>query len=158
MPERKINYSAINSRRTKELEYIDKQLLNAGYGYVQRLAILGNVQRESSGNPLAVSSNGLWHGIIQWDKDRYRIQSNNAQAELQRQTALLLKELEKKGWSGQTWKDQLAYAQSFKDSADLKQAVDIFTRRFVRPGDINGEISKRFNFAQLGWQDEDDSE
>lgn len=62
---RKINYAAINPNRTKELEYIDKQLENAGYGYVQRLAVLGNVQRESSVNPLAVSSNGLWHGIIQ---------------------------------------------------------------------------------------------
>jgi len=158
MPDRTINYTAINKNAVANLKYIDDQLIKAGYGYIQRLAILGNVQRESSGNPLAISSNGLWHGIIQWDKDRYRIQSNNAQEELQRQTALLLKELEKKGWSGQTWKDQLAYAQSFKDSSDLKQAVDIFTRRFVRPGDINGEIAKRFNFAQLGWSEPDDTE
>ncbi len=155
---RKINYGAINKNAIQNLKYIDDELIKAGYGYIQRLAILGNIQRESGGNPLAVSSNGLWHGIIQWDKDRYRIQSNNVQEELQRQTRLLLKELEKKGWAGQTWKDQVAYAKSFKDSSDLRQAVDIFTRRFVRPGDINGEINKRFNFAQLGWQDEDDTE
>ena len=155
---RKINYAAINPNRTKELEYIDKQLENAGYGYVQRLAVLGNVQRESSVNPLAVSSNGLWHGIIQWDKDRYRIQNSNPQEELQRQTLLLLKELEKKGWSGATWKDQLAYAQSFKDTSDLNQAVDIFTRRFVRPGDIEGEIKKRLSFAQSGFMDQEDLE
>lgn len=155
---RKINYEAINKNTAQNLKYIDDELIKAGYGYFQRLAILGNVQRESSGNPLAVSSNGLWHGIIQWDKDRYRIQSNNAKEELQRQTALLLKELEKKGWSGATWKDQLAYAQSFRDTSDLNQAVDIFTRRFVRPGDIEGEIKKRLAFAQNGFVDQEESD
>ena len=55
---RKINYAAINPNRTKELEYIDKQLEKAGYGYIPRLAILGNVHQESSGNPLAISNNG----------------------------------------------------------------------------------------------------
>lgn len=156
--DRKINYAAINPNRTKELEYIDKQLENAGYGYIQRLAVLGNVQRESSGNPLAVSSNGLWHGIIQWDKDRYRIQSDNPKEELKRQTSLLLKELEKKGWGGATWKAQLAYAKSFKDSSDLNEAVDIFTRRFVRPGDIEGEIKKRLSFAQSGFVDQEEQD
>lgn len=155
---RRINYEAINKNAAQNLKYIDDELIKAGYGYFQRLAILGNVQRESSGNPLAVSSNGLWHGIIQWDKDRYRIQSNNTKEELQRQTALLLKELEKKGWSGATWKDQLAYAQSFKDTSDLNQAVDIFTRRFVRPGDIEGEIKKRLAFAQSGFVDQEESD
>lgn len=61
---RKINYAAINPDRVKELEYIDQQLENAGYGYIPRLAILGNIQQESSGNPLAISNNGAWHGII----------------------------------------------------------------------------------------------
>ena len=151
---RKINYAAINPNRTKELEYIDKQLEKAGYGYIPRLAILGNVHQESSGNPLAISNNGAWHGIIQWNKDRYRLQNKNPQDELQRQTALLLKELEKTGWSGATWRDQLQYAQSFKDSTDLKQAVDIFTRRFVRPGNIESEINKRYEHAQRGWTEE----
>ena len=155
---RKINYAAINPNRVQELEYIDKQLENAGYGYIPRLAILGNVQQESSGNPLAISSNGAWHGIIQWNKDRYRLQNKNAQDELQRQTALLLKELEKTGWSGATWRDQLNYAQSFRDSTDLKQAVDIFTRRFVRPANIESEINKRYGYAQMGWMDEEPEE
>lgn len=154
---RTINYSAIG-KHVSNLRYIDQELQKAGYGYIQRLAILGNVQRESSGNPLAVSSNGLWHGIIQWDKDRYRIQSDNAQEELKRQTALLIKELEKNGWSGWTWKDQLNYASSFKDSTDLHEAVDIFTRRFVRPKDINNEIKLRYNFANSGMMIEDDPE
>lgn len=152
--DRKINYEAINEKTAQNLKYIDDELIKAGYGYFQRLAILGNVQRESGGNPLAISPNGTWHGIIQWNKDRYRLQSKDAQSELQRQTALLLKELEKKGWSGQTWQDQLNYAQSFKDASDLNQAVDIFTRRFVRPGNIDSEISKRLNFAQSGWTEQ----
>jgi len=151
---RRINYEAINEKTAQNLKYIDDELIKAGYGYFQRLAILGNVQRESGGNPLAISPNGTWHGIIQWNKDRYRLQSKDAQSELQRQTALLLKELEKKGWSGQTWQDQLNYAQSFKDASNLNQAVDIFTRRFVRPGNIDSEINKRLNFAQNGWIEE----
>ena len=152
---RKINYAAINPDRVKELEYIDQQLENAGYGYIPRLAILGNIQQESSGNPLAISNNGAWHGIIQWNKDRYRLQNRNPQDELQRQTSLLLKELEKTGWSGATWRDQLQYAQSFKDSTDLRQAVDIFTRRFVRPANIELEVNKRYAHAQKGWMDEE---
>lgn len=59
MPDRTINYTAINKNAVANLKYIDDQLIKAGYGYIQRLAILGNVQRESSGNPLAISSNGL---------------------------------------------------------------------------------------------------
>jgi len=55
---RKINYEAINKNAVKNLQYIDNELEKAGYGYVQRLAILGNIQRESSSNPLAISSNG----------------------------------------------------------------------------------------------------
>jgi len=41
-------------------------------------------------------------------------------------------------------------AQAFKDTTDLKQAVDLFTRHFVRPKDIEDEITKRYNFAQSG--------
>ena len=151
---RKINYEAINKNAVKNLQYVDNELQKAGYGYVQRLAILGNIQRESSGNPLAVSSNGTWHGLVQWNKDRYRLQSNDSQSELQRQTKLLLKELEKTGWSGWTWQDQVKNAQAFKDTTDLKQAVDLFTRYFVRPGDVEDEITKRYNFAQSGWTEE----
>jgi len=151
---RKINYEAINKNAVKNLQYIDNELEKAGYGYVQRLAILGNIQRESNGNPLAISSNGTWHGLVQWNKDRYRLQSNDSQSELQRQTKLLLKELEKTGWSGWTWQDQVKNAQAFKDTTDLKQAVDLFTRHFVRPGDIEDEITKRYDFAQSGWTEE----
>lgn len=151
---RKINYEAINKNAVKNLQYVDNELEKAGYGYVQRLAILGNIQRESSGDPLAISSNGTWHGLVQWNKDRYRLQSNDSQSELQRQTKLLLKELEKTGWSGLTWQDQVKNAQAFKDTTDLKQAVDLFTRYFVRPGDVEDEITKRYNFAQSGWTEE----
>ena len=154
---RTINYAGINKNAVENFKYIDKQLIKAGYGYIPRLAILGNIEQESKGDPLAESRNKLWHGIIQWNKDRYRFQSNNAQEELQRQTALLLKELEKTGWSGDTWRDQLEYAKSFKDSTDLRQAVDIFTRRFVRPGNIESEINKRYEHAQRGWMDEEEN-
>lgn len=155
---RKINYAAINPNRIKELEYVDQQLQNAGYGYVQRLAILGNIQQESSGNPLAKSSNGLWHGMIQWDKNRYRIQSNNEQEELKRQTDLLVRELDKKGWSGLTWENQIEKSKLFKDSTDLKEAINIFTKYFVRPNNIDKEINKRLNIAQSGWMDLEDPE
>lgn len=155
---RKVNYLNINSKTAKNLEYVDKELEKAGYGYNQRLAILGTIQRESEGNPLAISKNGVWHGLIQWNKDRYRMQSKNEQEELKRQTQLLLKELEKTGWSGQTWRDQLAYSDSFKNAADLNEAMDIFTRRFVRPANIDSEIQKRLVFAQNGWMDIEDPE
>lgn len=155
---RTINYSGINKNTEKNLQYIDNELEKAGYGYVQRLAILGNIQRESEGNPLAISPNGKWHGIIQWDKDRYRIQSKNADEELKKQTALLIKELNKIGWNGWTWKDQVANSNSFKSSNDLKQAVDLFTRGFVRPKNIDSEIQKRLIFAQQGWMDIQDPE
>lgn len=151
---RTINYAGINKDAVENLKYIDDELIKAGYGYIPRLAILGNIQQESLGNPLAISSNGAWHGIIQWNKDRYRLQNRNAQDELKRQTALLLKELEKTGWSGATWRDQLKYAQAFKDSTDLRQAVDLLTRRFVRPANTEIEINKRYAHAQRGWMDE----
>lgn len=151
---RRINYAGINENAVENFKYIDDQLIKAGYGYIPRLAILGNIQQESKGNPLAISSNGAWHGIIQWNKDRYRLQNRNAQDELQRQTALLLKELEKTGWSGATWEDQVKYAKAFKDSTDLRQAVDMFTRRFVRPANIEAEINKRLGHAQRGWMEE----
>ena len=55
----KIDYSAFPEQFRKNFQYIDNQLIDAGYGYNQRLAILGTIQRESQGNPLAVSPNGL---------------------------------------------------------------------------------------------------
>ena len=155
---RTINYAGIDKDAVENFKYIDEQLIKAGYGYIPRLAILGNIEQESKGDPLAESRNKLWHGIIQWNKDRYRFQSNNAQEELQRQTALLLEELEKTGWSGDTWRDQLKYAQAFKDSTDLRQAVDLFTRRFVRPARTEWEINERFKHAQRGWMDEEPEE
>lgn len=154
----KIDYSKINKNAVDTLQYVDKQLEAKGYGYYQRLAILGNIQRESSGNPLAVSKNGTWHGLIQWDKDRYRIKSNDPKKELETQTALLLNELEKKGWSGWTWKDQVANSDKFKNAKSLQEAVDIFTRHFVRPGNMEDEIRRRFNFANLGVIEEPDPE
>ena len=138
----------INKNFSENLKYINSELQKAGYGYIQRLAILGNIQRESNGNPLAVSSNGIWHGLIQWDKDRYRIESDNSKEELKKQTKLLIKELERKGWAGKTWKDQETYSNSFKDSTDLNQAIDLLTRKFVRPGNIDEEIKKRLGYAK----------
>lgn len=143
-----IDYSAFDKQYKSNFKYIDDRLKSAGYNDTQRLAILGNIQRESSGNPLAMSKNGKWHGIIQWDENRYRIKSNNPKEELKRQTEVLLKELEKTGWSGKTWKDQVAKSSSFKELTDLKDAVDMFTRYFVRPGNIESEIGKRFNFVK----------
>ena len=142
-----VNYNSFPKKYRDNFKYIDGKLKNAGYGYNQRLAILGNIQRESQGNPLAISSNGLWHGIIQWNKDRYQLQSNNEKTELKTQTNLLLKELEKTGWSGNTWKDQLYNLNAFKNAKDLKEATRIFTKHFVRPSNLESEIQKRFDFA-----------
>lgn len=142
-----IDYSTFGKQYESNFKYIDDRLKSAGYNDIQRLAILGNIQRESSGNPLAISKNGKWHGIIQWDENRYRIKSSNPKEELKRQTDYLIKELEKTGWSGATWKDQVSKSNSFKQTTDLKKAVDIFTRHFVRPGNIESEINKRFDFA-----------
>lgn len=159
----KINFSAINKKRIKNFKYIDEQLKNAGYGYIQRLAILGNIQKESGGNPLAVSNSGAYHGLIQWDHDRYRIRSNNEQEELKRQVEVLLMELKQKGWGGKTWRDQLAKADEFKNSPyagieGLRNATDLFTRSLVRPLHTEEEIDARFNIAKSGWMDPYDTE
>ena len=55
---RTINYAGINKDAVENFKYIDDELIKAGYGYIPRLAILGNIQQESLGNPLAISSNG----------------------------------------------------------------------------------------------------
>ena len=143
-----IDYSKLGTKTKDNFKYIDERLKEAGYNETQRLAILGNIKRESDGNPLVISKSGKYHGLIQWDKNRYRIKSNNPQEELKRQTEVLLKELEKTGWSGNTWKDQVARSNSFKELTDLKDAVDMFTRHFVRPGNMESEIGKRFDFAK----------
>lgn len=61
-----------------------------------------------------------------------------------------MNELEKKGWSGRTWRDQVANSDAFKQADSLERAVEIFTRRFARPANVDSEIQKRLEYAKLG--------
>ena len=140
-----IDYSAFNPGRLSTFKYVDNALTNAGMDYFQRLAVLSTIDRESKGNPLAVSANGKWKGLIQWDKDRYVPQSDDAGTELHSQTLHLLKELRKSGWNGNK-----ELQKKFLNAENLNDANDAFIDGFVRPGNRDREKAIRLNTGMNG--------
>lgn len=56
----------------------------------QRADIIGTIIEESGGNPLSVSSDGKFQGLMQWGTDRYRIKSKNEKEELNNQIEYLI--------------------------------------------------------------------
>ena len=55
--DREINYGAFNPKRQNEFKYVDSTLNANGLGYPQRLSVLSSINRESQGDPLAISDN-----------------------------------------------------------------------------------------------------
>lgn len=71
------------------LNYINNFLIKKGYNVKQRASLLGDIIEESGGDPLSKSKNGTYQGILQWAKDRYRIQYEDPYKELDSQLEYL---------------------------------------------------------------------
>ena len=138
-----IDYSAFNPAKRHVFQYVDKQLQGAGYDYFPRLAILSSIDRESKGNPLA--ENGPWQGLLQWNGDRYRFNSQDSTAELSNQTRHLLLELKKSGWNGNK-----ELQKKFLTAENIQDANDAFVDGFVRPGNREREKQIRYDTAIKG--------
>ncbi len=138
-----IDYSAFNPSKNGVFKYVDNKLKDAGYDYFQRLAILSSIDRESKGNPLA--ENGPWQGLLQWNGDRYRFNSQDSTAELLNQTRHLLLELNKSGWNGNK-----ELQKRFLNAENIQDANDAFVDGFVRPGNRDREKQIRYNTAIKG--------
>ena len=143
--DRKINYNAFNPRHQREFKYVDSTLNANGLGYPQRLSVLSSINRESQGDPLAVSDNEKWKGLLQWDSLRYVPTSDNAKEELKSQSDYLNLELQGSGWNGN---DSLKTV--FFNSNNLEEVNKAFVEGFIRPGDKEKETKIRYNNAVKG--------
>lgn len=142
---REINYDAFNPKRRREFKHIDSTLNANGLGYPQRLAVLSTINRESQGDPLAVSDNEKWKGLLQWDSLRYTPTSTDSNFELKNQTKHLNKELKGSGWNGNDSLKTIFYNSNILD--DVNKA---FVEGFVRPGNKEKETQIRYKNAVKG--------
>lgn len=84
-----IKTSSNRAYNNNYLNYINNFLIKKGYNVKQRASLLGDIIEESGGDPLSKSKNGTYQGILQWAKDRYRIQYEDPYKELDSQLEYL---------------------------------------------------------------------
>lgn len=85
----RIKTSSNRAYNNDYLNYINNFLIKKGYNVKQRASLLGDIIEESGGDPLSKSKNGTYQGILQWAKDRYRIQYEDPYKELDSQLEYL---------------------------------------------------------------------
>lgn len=124
----------------KNLNTITQRLEN--YPIKQRATIIGNIIEESGGNPLAKSKNETYQGLLQWGKDRYVIQSDNEQKELNNQINYLQQSInnttDKKSWTdGGTGSGYMSLREAYDDFTNenlpLSKVHRAFSFGYVRP-------------------------
>lgn len=147
-----------NSEKKREinwenLKYIDNWLNDKGYTLPQRQAIIYNIYQESGGNPAAVSKDGRFAGLLQWDTEkggRYnKIKDKSLDGQLQYIDDTLYGSLAFNGqnWMGMTRDATRANQAKFTNAKTARDAMDILTRGYVRP---NKEVSEnRMNSFQV---------
>ena len=129
------------------IDYINNGLIKAGIGKNQRAAILANVIEESGGNPFAVSSDGKFKGILQWEQGRYWPgDETDAYKELDNQIKYIVdtagNSTDKKSWThggkGSGYNSLTDAMAAYNSEDDLAATMRGYTLGYVRPaGGIN---------------------
>lgn len=121
------------------LRYIDNWLNNHGYNLPQRQAIIYNIYQESGGDPTAVSEDGRFAGLLQWDTEeggRYnKIKDKSLDGQLQYIYDTTYGNLAFNGqnWMGKTKETTRTNQASFKNAKTAREAMRVFTNGYVRP-------------------------
>lgn len=128
------------------LNTINVQLKNAGFGKIQRAAILATICQESHANPEAIGDNGRARGLFQWHGSRF-----NAGNDLNSQIQLVINGLrdfkDVNGWlNNKKWNRKESFDRFNGD--DLQDAVTAITYSFIRPSNQEQRSKERFNIAQ----------
>lgn len=127
------------------------------YPIKQRATVVGNIIEESGGNPLAKSENGTYQGLIQWGNDRYVIQSNNEQKELNNQINYLQQSInnttDRKSWTdGGTGSGYMSLREAHDDFTNenlpLSKVHRAFSFGYVRPLGKENSYRNRLKVVQ----------
>ena len=124
--------------------YIERSLKLRGFNDKQVSVILGNIIEESGGDPFAKSEHSTYQGLLQWGKDRYRINKNvkDPYEEIDNQLDYLTKSIQsstdKVSWThggeGSGYNKGIhAKNLFFDDSADVDKIHHAFSFGYVRP-------------------------
>lgn len=136
-------FSSPNSR-TASAQQVKDFFKKQGWSDAQASGIAANVMSESSGKANATGDNGQAYGLAQWHADR--------------QAAF--KSFSGKDIRNSTIEDQLKFIQyeltqgtekaagdALRGATTAKDAGAIVSERYERPGDVQGEATKRGNLA-----------
>lgn len=135
-------YDASGDKRSinwDNLKYADVYLNAAGYSLPQRQAIIYNMYQESGGDPKATSEGKKFKGLLQWDTEPGGRYSKIAKKTLPGQMWYLHETLYgDKAFNGQNWQGMTKQATranqaKFTNARNAQEAMDIFTKGYVRP-------------------------
>lgn len=154
----KYNFEGIQTTNNRSynpeyLNIITKALENLPIN--QRSTVVGNIIEESGGDPL--KTNGTFQGLLQWDKDRYRLKSNDPQKEIDNQLNYLYQTkdntTDRKSWTdggkGSGFMTGKESHQTFvSDKSSLPQTHRAFTFSYVRPSNRAKTNQERLEVVQ----------
>lgn len=139
------------------IDYINNGLIKAGIGTNQRAAILANVIEESGGNPFAVSSDGKFKGILQWEQGRYWPgDETDAYKELDNQIKYIVdtagNSTDRKSWThggkGSGYNSLTDAMAAYNSEDDLAATMRGYTLGYVRPAGGINSYNNRFKVAE----------
>lgn len=127
----------------KERDADIKTLQNFGWTRDQATGIVANIQAESSGDIKATGDNGNAFGLGQWHKDRQDDFKKWTGHDIQNSTrieqlAFINYELRNK--------EQRA-GKALASTTNAASAADVVSRKYERPGDVEGQASLRASIA-----------
>lgn len=140
-----INFGSIQTTRGREYRTDNIAKINAALAYLpiqQRASIIGSIIEESGGNPLAKNETGAYQGLLQWGADRYQIQSDDPNVELNNQIQYIKETLndttDHKSWTdggkGSGYKSfRDTYGGFTNPASDLDDVFRAFSFGYVRP-------------------------
>ena len=142
----------------KNINYIYRKLRDRGFDNLRIAAILGTIVEESGGNPYAVSPDGKFSGLMQWEGSRYSINpfmATDPRRELDRQIDYIVSSLDnttdQKSWThggaGSGYGKAIEAHDEFRKSDDLQRIVYALNRGYVRPAGKNDSVNNRHNVA-----------
>ncbi|VTU36222.1 phage tail tip lysozyme [Variovorax sp. PBL-E5] len=115
-----------------------------GWSEEQALGIAANLKQESNFNAGAVGDKGSAYGLAQWHADRQGnfakwAGKNIRQATLEEQMGFVNYEL--------TQGSEKKAGDALRNATDERQSASIVSRLYERPGDVEGDASRRANMA-----------
>lgn len=154
-----INFDNITLTGGRKYNPSDLSALNNSLSYLptkQRAAVLASILEESQGNPMSISNNKTYQGLLQWGADRYQIK-NKGNRELANQLQYLKNTIDNpsdhiswtnggKGSGYKSFKD--TYADFHNQSLPLDKVLRAFSYGYVRPYGKEDSFNNRLKVAK----------